>query len=91
MPRRSTLIAPSASGDLRATFFVDRKLFERYKNRPLRLHLWLYLTLFGDQRMTPIRVGDKAADAVNGLRCAARRNNNERDIFCMAPYRWPAR
>ncbi len=73
--------------------FVDRKLFDRVKNAPLRLHVTVLLTLFGDLRTERMPL-EKGVHRVPGVGlCGVEPFEPQKLTFigCLTPFRLPAR
>jgi hypothetical protein len=72
---------------------VDRKLFDRLKSTPLRLHVTILLTLFGDlhtERM-PLERGMRRVPSVGVCGVEPVEVSKLTFLACMAPFRLPSR
>lgn len=70
--------------------FVDRGFFNQERDRPLTVHVLLYLTLFGDERERTVPIQREPVNVIDGLRCFTIPANIGWDVYCRSLFRWPA-
>jgi hypothetical protein len=71
---------------------LDRSFYEKVKDKPLRVHGSLYLTLFGDKQSTRISFADHPVIVPRVGACSARGGSTGQSYFliCYAAFRYPS-
>jgi hypothetical protein len=79
--------AGAGSAALEVPFFVPASFFASEHDRPLKLHVSIYSTLFGDARSKTIPLQKEAVEVADGLQCGLALFGR---FECASAFRWPS-